>query len=76
VSLGWVTARRLPVRVLDLDGIVPSVGSTLAGTYPLARPLGLVAQEDAPPHVERFLEWATSDEAAALIAEQGYAPAR
>lgn len=76
VSLGWVTARKLPVGVLALDGIVPGVGTTLAGTYPLARPLGLVARTDAPPRVERFLDWAIGDEAAALIAEQGYAPAR
>jgi len=76
VSLGWVTARKLPVRTLALDGIVPGVGTTQAGTYPLARPLGVVARPDAPPRVERFLKWATGDEAAALIAKQGYAPAR
>lgn len=76
VSLGWVIARKLPVRTLALDGIVPGVGTTLEGTYPLARPLGVVAREDASPYVEEFLEWATGDEAAALIAERGYAPAR
>lgn len=76
VSLGWVTARKLPVRTLALDGIVPGAGTTLEGTYRLARPLGLVARNDTPPRVERFLEWATGDEAAALIAARGYAPAR
>jgi len=76
VSLGWVTARKLPVRVLALDGIVPGVGTTRSGDYPLARPLGLVAKKEAPERVERFLDWATGDEAAALIAGQGYAPAR
>ncbi len=76
VSLGWVTARKLHVRTLALDGIVPDVGTTLAGTYPLARPLGVVARKDAPARVEHFLKWATGDEAAALIAKEGYAPAR
>ncbi|HZL04342.1 MAG TPA: substrate-binding domain-containing protein [Coriobacteriia bacterium] len=76
VSLGWVTARDVPVRTLALDGIVPGVVKTLKGAYPLARPLGVVASPDAPPCVEQFLEWATGDEAAALIATRGYAPAR
>jgi len=76
VSLGWVTARKLPVRVLALDGIVPGVATTRSGDYPLARPLGVVARKAAPARVERFLEWATGDDAAALIAQRGYAPAR
>ena len=76
VSLGWVTARALPVRVLALDGMVPGVGTTRSGAYPLARPLSLVARKDASPQVDRFCEWATGDEAAALIATRGYAPSR
>lgn len=76
MSFGWATARKVPVHVLKLDGIAPGVGNTLNGAYPLARPLGLVARKDADPRVQRFLEWATGDDAAALMARRGYAPAQ
>jgi phosphate transport system substrate-binding protein len=75
-SLGFALSERVPVRLVALDGVYPSVDSVEAGDYRAFRPLGIVTPADNDPETSAFIEWATSDEARALIRERGFAAPR
>ncbi|MEN6429866.1 MAG: phosphate ABC transporter substrate-binding protein [Coriobacteriales bacterium] len=75
-SLGYGLSQDVPVRYLALDGVEASVENIKSGKYKIVRPLGIVTRSDVSAEVRRFLQWATSDEALALIESQGYAAAR
>jgi phosphate transport system substrate-binding protein len=73
-SLGMGVSQGARIRFISLDGVEPSTDSVAEGTYDMVRELGVVSSADAPSQVDRFLDWATGDEAAALMTENGYAP--
>lgn len=75
-SLGYGVSRDVPVTFVELDGVAPTVENIDNGIYPVVRPLGVVTDPDPSPAVRAFLEWATSDEAVALIESNGFASAR
>jgi phosphate transport system substrate-binding protein len=73
-SLGYAVSQNVPVTRLRLDGVEPSVRAIEAGTYTLVRPLGIVTRSEPPASVAAFLEWATGEQARAIMAANGYAP--
>jgi phosphate transport system substrate-binding protein len=75
-SLGYAISQKVPVTRLRLDGVEPSVASVEAGRYTLVRPLGVVTRSDPPDPVAVFLQWATSEQARAIMTVNGYAPYR
>lgn len=75
-SLGHAVSNDIPVTLLELDGVAPTVENIRNGSYRVVRPLGVVTPPDAGPEIDAFLEWATSDTAAALIESNGFAAAR
>ena len=67
------------VRALAIgDGrsapVAPSVETVAAGTYPLARNLYFYYLEGAPDRVTRFVEFALSPQAQAIVSQVGYFP--
>ncbi len=75
-SLGYGISQEIPVTMLELDGVAPTVANIENGTYTVIRPLGVVTAADAGEHVNEFLTQATSAEAVELIKNRGFAPAR
>lgn len=75
-SLGYGISRDVPVTFVELDGVAPTVENIDSGAYHVVRPLGVVTDPEPVPAVRAFLEWATSDEAVALIESNGFASAR
>jgi phosphate transport system substrate-binding protein len=75
-SLGYALSERVPVKLLKLDGVVASVENIENGTYKVIRPLGIVTLADPDPKIKELLTWATGPEAAAIMKEKGYSPAR
>lgn len=75
-SLGIGTADGANVTYVTLDGVEPAVGTVADGSYTMTRQLGVVSNPDAPSEVAEFLEWASSAEALALMAENGFAAPR
>jgi phosphate transport system substrate-binding protein len=73
-SLGYAISQKVPVTRLRLDGVEPSVASVEAGRYTLVRPLGVVTRSEPPAPATAFLEWATGEQARAIMAANGYAP--
>ena len=63
------------VRALAIDGAEPTASNVRAGSYPLGRPMYLVARHGAPPRVEALLAPLLSQEGQAVVARK-FTPAR
>jgi phosphate transport system substrate-binding protein len=74
VSYGLGVTSDADVVYVALDGVVPSVETVSDGSYQMTRELGVVTSPDARQEVSDFLDWATGEEAGALLAENGYGP--
>lgn len=64
------------LKLLPFDGVEASTETVRAGTFPLGRPLVLVAQEDASPLIEAFIEFALSSAVDDLIEGQSFVSPR
>lgn len=63
------------IRLVPIDGHVPSTTAIASGTYPIIRELNLVFKAPYSSQTGAFLEFVRSSEAAALISEQFFVPA-
>jgi phosphate transport system substrate-binding protein len=76
-DLGTVTLERLPIRVLSIDGIAPTLENVVGGRYPFTKTLGFVWREDGLSNAARaFMDFARSDEAVGILTSSGYLPVR
>jgi phosphate transport system substrate-binding protein len=64
----------VPLRLLALRGIEASTRTLAAGTYPLARPLLLVAREEPSPLAAAFLAYARSAAVHDLVRDHAFVP--
>ncbi|MFB6260981.1 MAG: substrate-binding domain-containing protein, partial [Thiohalorhabdaceae bacterium] len=64
------SARKRDVKIIGIDGIEPSPENIASGEYPFYRPLYLTVPKDPDPAVERFVEFALSDEGQRIIREE------
>ncbi len=73
-SFGLLKAHEVPgVRVLALDGVVPSPEAVLRGDYPWYLTFGFVHAADAPKEVRDFVTFASGPEGQELVEKNGYA---
>lgn len=74
-SLAAVTDR---VKVLSVDGVLPSEKTVKDGTYKVQRPFVLVTRRDEAlsETAQRFFDFATSSQASDVIAAAGVVPAQ
>lgn len=76
-DLGTVTLEQLPIKMLSIDGVAPTLENVASGRYPFTKTLGFVWREDTLSESARsFLEFVQSAESAAILASSGYLPAR
>ena len=78
VSVGAAAAaaeRGVAIRPLSAHGVAPTVERVAAGAFPISRPLNLVAQGPPEGPAARFLDFARSERAHAIIRSHRYAPA-
>ena len=73
-SLGEIHGWRLPLRPLALDGLVPSVSTAEARTWPAVRTLRVVFRPERRARLQPFFAFLASPEARAVTREAGYAP--
>lgn len=59
------------LRALALDGVHAGAESVRSGAYPLVRAAYLLVREGASPATRRFIEFAMSDKASAIIHSNG-----
>ncbi|QRG69024.1 PstS family phosphate ABC transporter substrate-binding protein [Brevibacillus choshinensis] len=62
------------IRLLEVDGVMPSKTSIRNGTYPLAAEFYAVTAGSDNPNVERFLQWILSPQGQSLVEKTGYTP--
>ncbi|MGQ0663287.1 MAG: substrate-binding domain-containing protein [Pseudomonadota bacterium] len=62
------------IRALSLNGVVPDEPNTMSGRYRLTREAFLVSKAQPSPAVVKFLDFARSSEAAAVIKANGAIP--
>ncbi len=56
------------------EAYAPTVSTTLANTYPIARPLYLYTAGTPSEHVAKYIEWLYSERAQKIVEESGYVP--
>jgi phosphate transport system substrate-binding protein len=75
-TLSLVISEKRPVRVLALDGIVPSVRTIADGSYPYSKTLYFVTRKNPPLEIRRFIEFVRSQAGAAILMKNGQMAAK
>ncbi|WP_319587379.1 substrate-binding domain-containing protein [uncultured Desulfobulbus sp.] len=76
-DLGMIATERLPIKVLQLNGISPNPKNILNGTYPLIRQLSFIYRTDSlAPEAKAFLDFVASQAGREILQAQGYLPAQ
>ncbi len=74
-DIGMIATERLQVKILKLNGLLPTPENLAAGAYPLARTLSFVYRKDKLSEEARsFLDFVRSDNGAAILKSMGYVP--
>ena len=69
-----LTLNQAQIRMLALNGIVPSAETVESGRFPLSRPLIFVTSDQPTREVEHFIRFAQSNDVADLVRELSYVP--
>ena len=70
-STGFASARKRRVKMLKVNGVMPTKENIISHTYPLRRPLYLVIKKDARPEVRKFIEFVLSKKWQKFISDYG-----
>ncbi len=76
-GLGYKTDKVKIVNVSKKTGdkaVVPSIPTTLDGTYPIARPMFMYTPPGSPAHVTKYLNWVRTPAGQKIVVESGYVP--
>lgn len=73
-TLLQVRSEMLPLRLLPIDGIAPTLPNLGTGAYPAGKTIFLVVPQDANHMVQDFIDFLRSDAAAALLRRLGALP--
>jgi phosphate transport system substrate-binding protein len=73
-SLGMLETLRIPLKVLAIDGVRPSLASFSSGHWRAGRELFMVARKERLQHAEPFLQFIASPHGRARIRAYGYLP--
>ncbi|MEM9005842.1 MAG: substrate-binding domain-containing protein [Cyanobacteria bacterium P01_F01_bin.86] len=63
----------LPMTVLSIDGVAPSIANLQSGTYKMSLPLGVVIPQELPDITQSFVSFIQSSEGQQLLLESNYA---
>ncbi len=74
-SLSWLLANRLPLKVLSIDGISPSLETAETHRYRATRELSFVARPERLARAQPFLAFLKTPKAQSLMRTYGYLPA-
>jgi len=75
VSIGTALhdiASGVPIALVTVDGVAPTLENVRSGAYPVARPLNLVTREPAAGRARAFLDYARSPAAADVFRAQKF----
>lgn len=75
LSLGYAISEELPIRLISIDGVKPSVENVDNGSYKMVRPMGIIYKDPLDSTTKDFVNYLTSKEAAKVLESNGYAKA-
>jgi len=75
-TLSLVLSEKRPLRVLALDGIVPSLRTMADRSYPYSKTFFMVTKNDPPAAVRRFIDFVRSPAGSAILSKNGQAAMR
>jgi len=78
-GLGYVTPDQKTVAVAPAPGepgVLPSIETVNAGTYPIARPLFMYTRGEPTGIIKDYLDWILSEEGQRIVRELGFVPLR
>jgi phosphate transport system substrate-binding protein len=76
LTLTMVTLEKRSIRVLPLDGVIPTRKSLIDGSYPHFKEFFFITGKTLSPAARRFIEFARSREGAAILSQAGFVPVR
>lgn len=73
-AIGYISLGSLnnDVKVLSVDGVMPSIQSIKDKKYPIARPFNIATKEKISPVTQDFINFILSQEGQAIIDSKGY----
>lgn len=72
---GMIATERLNIKILKLNGLIPTPEDILSGQYPFVRSLSFVyRKESIPESAKAFLDFVRSDEGAKILRANRYVP--
>jgi phosphate transport system substrate-binding protein len=77
VSIGQamqVVSKGAQVRLLELDGVAPSLANVRSGAYTFSRPLLVIVKSDASKNVREFVDFLSGPEGQAIVSKMDYVP--
>lgn len=75
-TLSLVLSRKRTLRVLALDGVVPSVRTMADRSYPYSKTFYMVTRKNPSAAVRRFIDFVRSPAGSVILTRNGQAPAR
>jgi phosphate transport system substrate-binding protein len=75
-TLSLVVSEKRALRVLALDGVVPSVRNMANRSYPYSKTFFMVTGKNPPAAVRRFIDFVRSPAGAAILTRNGQAAVR
>ena len=69
IGLGYVTPK---VKVVAVDGVMPSLATVRSGRYPLSRELYLFTRSDPPQIAADFIDFLVSPDGRRLVEKEGF----
>jgi len=76
ITLSLVLSEKRALRVLALDGVVPSVRTLTDRSYPYGKTFYMVTRNDPSAAVRRFMDFVRSPVGAAILSKNGQVPMR
>jgi phosphate transport system substrate-binding protein len=74
-SLGAITSENLTIKIIALDGVMPTYETISQGTYPLVRSYGLAILDDGQDGIKRdFIDFIFSEQARQIFIDFGLVP--
>ncbi len=73
-AIGYISLGSLndTVKAVKVEGVDATVENILSGNYVLARPFNIATKGETSPLVADFISWIFSEQAQALVTEEGY----
>jgi phosphate transport system substrate-binding protein len=74
-DLGTITAERSPIKVLKLEGMVPTPENVRSGRYRLVKTLAFAFRRDRlPPEAQAFVDFVRGSEGAKILQASAFVP--